>query len=473
MAIKENKRNLLAVLQERYRKTHPRSADYFKKTSRFLIDGGSHTLRLFPPFPFYDKEACGSMIKDLDGFTYIDFWQGHFSNILGHNSPAVIQELRQSLQKNQGLITGFPGLHQEKLAELILSRLPAECIRFTTSGSLASMYAVMLAKAYTGRRIVLKVGGGWHGAHPYGLKGITTFKKMGLESLESAGLPESIEFEVVVSEFNNIEDLVKKFERFGDEIACLIVEPFMGAGGFIFADKEYLKKARQLTQRYKSLLILDEVISGFRFHAGALQSNYGIQADLTVLGKVIGGGMPVSAVAGKRDILELCSREAPADKKVKFEGGTFSAHPLAMKAGIACISHLIENEQTIYPYLGKQGNLVRSEVEKIFRFYGFKVHCTGNPPSFSLKVNSSMVGIHFLLKDLVTLNSPQQVFNPEISDYSLREEIFRFSMLEKGFYVFHGFGAISTAHSEKEIQHAIDAVELIAKKWKEMNLSFD
>lgn len=472
MVEKIDKRHLLNVLRERYRKRHPLSAEYFRRAAKFLIDGGSHTLRLFRPFPFYDTEARGSKVKDLDGYTYVDFWQGHFSNILGHNPPEIISELNQSLRKNQGLITGFPGIYQEELAELILQRVPGECIRFTTSGSLASMYAIMLAKSFTGRSIILKIGGGWHGAHPFGLKGITTFKMMGLESLESAGLPESIESEVVIVEFNNIDDLNRKFKKLGDQIACLIIEPFIGAGGFIFADKDYLEKARQLTKDNKSMLILDEVVSGFRFHAGALQSLYGIQADLTILGKIIGGGMPVSAVAGRRDILELCSKEAPALKKVKFEGGTFSAHPLSMIAGLACISHLIEHEKTIYPYIGKLGDRIRSEVENIFRFYGFKVRCTGNSPS-SLKIKSSLVGVHFLLQDIESLNSPQQVFNPEISDYSLREEVFKFAMLEEGFNVFHGFGAISTAHSEKEIQDALDKVEVIAKKWKKMNLSFD
>ncbi|OQX55200.1 MAG: hypothetical protein B5M54_03350 [Candidatus Aminicenantes bacterium 4484_214] len=465
-----NSSQLLDELQRKYRQTHPKSKDYFEKSLKYLIQGGSHNLRLLPPFPFYDLQAKGSQVVDLDGHRYIDFWQGHFSNILGHNPPFVLAIIQDYLHQGQGLITGFPGIYQKKLAERILSRIPhAEAIRFTTSGTLASMYAIMLARGYTQRDIVFKVGGGWHGSHPYALKGITKFD-FGLQSLESAGLPASIDQEVITVDFNNQADLEEKFQQLGEKVACLIMEPFIGAGGFIFAHPAYLQKARDLTKRYGAVFILDEVVSGFRFHAGVLQTLYNIEADLTVLGKAIGGGMPVSAVAGRRDILELCGLQAPPEQRVKFEGGTFSAHPLGMLAGATYIQHLIENENDIYPRIGKMGARVRENIENIFRSYGFFVRCTGGDSKLGFP--SSLVGVHFLLQDLATIDSPTQVFNPHVNDYIVRELIFKLAMLEEGFHIFHGFGALTAAHAEEEVNKALEAVDRIASYWQKIGFQF-
>ena len=321
----------------------------------------------------------------------------------------------------------------------------------------------MLAKSFTGKDLVLKIGGGWHGAQPYALKGISNFKD-GLTQIESAGLPEELNATLLVSSFNDMDDLKDKFRRWGDKIACLIIEPFIGAGGFIFGHDHYIQKARELTLKHGAVLIFDEVISGFRFHAGPLQTLYGVEADLTVLGKAIGGGMPLSALAGKSEIMELCSPDAPASKKVKFEGGTFSAHPASMLAGLSFLTYLIDHEKEIYPELGRLGQLVRQGIEKTFAQNGFFVKCTGGSESFA--VNSSVVGIHFLHEPIKRLVSPEQVWNPRLSDYDLRERIFKLEMLLKGFHVFHGYGTISTAHSEEEIRGSLEAIEEIALDWR-------
>jgi len=219
-----------------------------------------------------------------------------------------------------------------------------------------------------------------------------------------------------------------------------------------------------LTQQYNSLLIFDEVISGFRFHAGGLQSLYAIKPDLTVLGKAIGGGMPVSAVAGRDDVMVLCSPETKPDQKVKFEGGTFSAHPASMLAGLTYVKYLMENESEIYPRIGQLGAKIRNGIEEIFTAHGFNVKCTGYGEL--VPDNSSCVGVQFLQEKIDRITFPEQVWNPEVSDLELREKIFKLAMLEEGFNIFHGFGAVSTAHTESEIQASLDAVERIAKKWK-------
>ncbi len=458
-----DKKKLLDELIEKYKQTHKKSEERFKKTSRFQVKGGSHNIRLFTPFPFYDVHSKGSKVTDIDGNTYIDFWQGHFGNILGHNPGIVLEVLMDYFQKEQGLITGFPGEYQLELAELILKQIGADKIRFTPGGTLSTMYAIMMATAFTRRELVMKIGGGWHGAQPFVLKGISTYRN-GLNQMESAGISPGVDSATIVTKFNDVEDLKEKFKTLGERIACLILEPFIGSGGFIFAQKQYLEKARELTHQYGAVLIFDEVVSGFRFHAGGAQDLYGIKPDLSVFGKAIGGGMPVSAVAGKNEIMDLCSPEMASGRRVKFEGGTFSAHPASMLAGVTFVKYLIEHEKEIYPRIGRLGAKVRKEIEAIFSSCGFHVKCTGADDTVT--ESSSIVGVHFVNEKVDRVISPEQVWDPEVNDFQLRETIFKLAMLEQGFHIFHGYGAISAAHTEEEIQASLDAVERIAKKWK-------
>lgn len=462
-----DKKRLWEELSDSYKSRHRKSKELFDRASQYQIRGGSHNLRLFFPFPIYVVQCSGSKIRDADGNTYVDFWQGHFANILGHNPKIILKTINSYLRRGQGLINGFPDIHQVELAELILRQTEADKIRFTTSGTLATMYAIMLAKAYTKRDIVMKVGGGWHGSQPYVLKGISQYDK-GLNKLESAGLPSGIDLMIVVTRFNDKEDLEEKFRNYGERIACFILEPFIGSGGFIFANRDYLQRAKELSLKYNSLLIFDEVISAFRFHPGGVHSLYRIKPDLMVLGKIIGGGMPVSAVAGREDIMALCSPEAKAEQRVKFEGGTFSAHPASLLAGTTFIRYLISHDSDIYPRIGKLGAKVRKGIEEIFAQHGFHVKCTGY--GNSIAENSSMVGVQFLHDGIDRITTPEQILDPEVCDVELREKVFKLAMLEEGFHIFHGYGAISSSHTESEIQASLDAVEKIAKKWRKCNI---
>ncbi|MFW6123897.1 MAG: aspartate aminotransferase family protein [Acidobacteriota bacterium] len=461
------RKEFMQKLIKDYSLKNKKSKEIFNAASQYQIRGGSHNLRLFPPFPLYAEKCKGSKVWDADGNVYIDFWQGHFANVLGHNPSVVLKKLGDFFKKGQGLETGFPEQSQRTLAELLLSRIKADKIRFTTSGTLASMYAVMLAKSYTKKEKVLKVGGGWHGANPYVLKGISTYQN-GLNKIESAGLPDSADSMILVTRFNDEQDLEKKFQDHGEQIACFIIEPFIGAGGFVFSSKNYLQKARDLTQKYGAVLIFDEVVSGFRFHAGPVQNLYKIKPDLTVFGKTIGGGMPVSAVAGDHDLLSLCSPEAKKEDRVKFEGGTFSGHPASMLAGATYIQYLIEHESEIYPRIGQFGAEVRKNIEEIFSYWGFNVKCTGDGDDIAK--NSSLIGVQFLHKKLDKVTFPEQAWDPEISDVELREKAFKLAMMEEGIHTFHGFGAISASHKDNEIQYSLDAVERIAKRWKKHNI---
>jgi glutamate-1-semialdehyde 2,1-aminomutase len=174
--------------------------------------------------------------------------------------------------------------------------------------------------------------------------------------------------------------------------------------------------------------------------------------------------MPVSAVIGKEDVMALCGPEAPPDDKVKFEGGTFSAHPAAMLAGLTYLNYLMEHESEIYPRIGQLGEKARKGIEQIFVEHGFNVKCTGYGDSIA--EHSSLVGVQFLNEKIEKVSSPEQVWNPVVCDFELREKIFKLSMLEEGFNIFHGYGAVSAAHTDNEIQASLDAVERIAKKWR-------
>ncbi len=228
---------LLGELRTEYAARAPKSAALNERAQRVLVDGGSHTLRLMQPFPPRIAAAHGAWVTDEDGHRFLDFWQGHLANILGHNPEVVTSAVSQALADGVGLQTGFTERYQVEAAELLCARTGAERVRFTTSGTLSTMYAILLARAFTGRDVVLKVGGGWHGAHPWSLKGIGYHGTEGYQHVETAGLSSAVCEEVVVSRFNDPEMLRDHFRQYGDRAACFIVEPFMGAGGFMPATR--------------------------------------------------------------------------------------------------------------------------------------------------------------------------------------------------------------------------------------------
>ncbi len=446
-------------LKRIYEERTPGSRGHFEEAVAHQVRGGSHNLRLFEPYPFYDVESSGSRVTDLDGNRYVDFWQGHYGNILGHN-PAVIRDvLVREFQHGRGLHTGFPGTLQAEFAAELCRSTGHERIRFTTSGALATLYAVMLSRGFTNRRLTLKVGGGWHGSQPYLLKGITAYAE-GLKSEESAGLHLSFQDETMTTRFNDLEGLERIFQEWGDRLACFILEPFIGEGGFLLKSPAYLRRARKLCDEHGVVLVFDEIISGFRFHAGPLSALFGVQPDLTTLGKIVGGGMPITALAGKSAIMELCD-PAAGSRRVRFEGGTFSAHPAAMLAGLTMVRYLRAHQEEIYPQINRLGERVRREVPKVFEGCGIPCVCTGHPNE--AVPGSSMAMIQFPLKGQKAINTPDENWNPEVCDFEMREKILRLALANHGFHTVHGFGALSTAHTDGDVDSLLNALEEVAK----------
>jgi glutamate-1-semialdehyde 2,1-aminomutase len=453
---------LTSELAAEYARHSPQSAALNERARQTMIDGGSHSLRLIKPFPPRLVSAHGAYFQDADGHTVLDFWQGHYANILGHNPTDISSALARAFGSGFGLQTGFTDQLQVEVAELLCKQTGAERVRFTTSGALATMNAIMLARAFAGRELVMKVGGGWHGAQPWGLIGVNFQSGAQPWRAESAGLPGALANEVVITRYNHPEMLRGHFKQYGNRLACFIVEPFMGAGGFMPATVEYLRAARELCDQYGVVLIFDEVISGFRFRAGNLGALYSIQPDLTTLAKVIGGGMPVAAVAGRANILKLCGREGGS--KVRFLGGTYSGHPASMLAAKTLLTYLVEHENKVYPRLAQLGALTRQAIEDAFAAEGIFARCTGHPND--VVRGSSLAVPQFPYEEKQPLLDPDDVNDPTKCDVELRDHLFQLALLLEDVHVVHGGGSLSTAHTEQDIARLGEACRQVARRVK-------
>jgi len=450
-------RRLLDNLYRDYEARYPASAAAQARVQNVLVDGVSHDARLFQPYPFRIVAANGARVTDIDGHEIVDFWQGHYANILGHNPPLIREALTTELERGWGLQTGLPDEREAEFAASLAVAVGAERVRFTTAGTLATMYAIMLARAFTDRSLVLKVGGGWHGANPLVLKGVGR-TEAGFNTVDSKGVPHSTQEEIIVTRFNDVDNLRKLFRSLGDRIACFIFEPCLGGAGFIPATAEFMAAARELTQRYGALLILDEIITGFRYCASGAQRLYGVKPDLTTFGKIVGGGMPLVAVVGRAEVMDLAKRGAR--KRVLFNGGTYSAHPLSLAAGKVMVEHLRANEGTIYPALAAKGARLRAGIERVFAERGLCARCTGH--ANGVLPEGSLSSVYFPLRDDHYPSSAEDLTDPSLCDVTLQEEALKIGLLLHDVHVMHGLGAISTAHSDEDLERVYQAFDAFA-----------
>ena len=452
---------LLAELTEAYAHHSPKSKALNDRAKKFQVDGGSHALRLLDPFPPRIVTAQGAWLVDEDGHNLLDFWQGHVANILGHNPKAVTSVLSDAFEAGWGLQTGFTDRLQIEAADILCQQTGAERVRFTTSGALATMYAILLSRAFTGRDMVMKVGGGWHGAQPWALKGIGYHigNGHGFQKVESEGVPASVTEKVIVTVFNDPDRLRDHFRVYGDRLACFILEPFLGVGGYLPATREYLQTARELAHQFGALLVFDEVISGFRFRAGSLSALYGVQPDLASFGKIIGGGMPVSAVAGRAEVMGWVGRSE--GNRVRFSGGTYSAHPASLLAAKTLMSYLAKHETEVYPYLGDLGEKVRQVMVRAFREEGIYTQCTGHDDE--VLPGSSLFMLHFPYEEDAQLNGPVDWLDPSVCDITLGHQVLDLALLLEDIFLLHSHGAVSTAHTEQDVEFLAEACRRVAR----------
>jgi glutamate-1-semialdehyde 2,1-aminomutase len=436
------------TLADEYEREYPRSAAHHRAHADHLLDGCSHAVRWNDPFMPVMTRATGARVEDLDGHVLVDYWQGHFSNLLGHNPGLIRDALARALDEGRGLQSGMLLELEARVAELIVRCTGAESVRVTTSGSLGTFYATLLCRGFTGRDHVLKVKGGWHGSQPFGLKGVTAHGEA-FDRVETEGLSTSTPGEILLTSYNDVEELHRVFREHGDRIACMLVEPVMGQGGGIAATPEYMREVRRVTAHHGALLVCDEIITGFRFRAGDLTQLYGIEPDLLVLGKVLGGGMPVAAVAGRRDILALCTRE---QHRVKFEGGTYSAHELSLLASATLLDHLIKEERTLYPALASAGKDLRDGIRAIAHEAGLAVSLLGTPEPVG--ASSSLLMLHVLRQPGADPTSPEEMANR--AHPFLDDDLLKSVLMLHGVSVRTGLGGLSTAHGTEDFARTLD-----------------
>ncbi len=313
-----------------------RSAEIMARAREITPGGVNSPVRAFGGVggePFVVARGEGAYITDVDGCEYIDFVLSWGPLVLGHASPVVLDALRDAMER--GTSFGIPTEAEVTLAELVRSRMPhVEMLRFVNSGTEATMSAVRLARAVTGRDAILKFDGCYHGhADSFLVRAGSGVATLGLPN--SPGVPAALAELTLVAPFNDLNAVREIFAAHGDRLAAIIVEPLVGNAGFIAPDPEFLTGLREIASESGSLLIFDEVMTGFRIAPGGAAERFGVTADLTTLGKVIGGGLPVAAYGGRRDLME---RVAPAGNV--YQAGTLSGNPLAMAAGLATLTSL-------------------------------------------------------------------------------------------------------------------------------------
>ncbi len=347
--------------------TYEKSKDAFARAQEVIPGGVNSPVRAFKAVgeaPVFVKHGEGAHITDIDGQTYVDMVCSWGPLILGHRHPAVVAAIQEALE--HGTTFGMPTELETEMAALICELIPSvEMVRMVSSGTEATMSALRLARGYIGRDLIVKFEGCYHGHADHLLinagSGAMTF---GVPS--SPGVPADVAKETLVAKYNDLASVRALFEEHPAEIAAVIVEPIPGNMGLIMPEEGFLEGLRAITSEYGAVLIFDEVISGFRASAGGAQKVFGVMPDLTCLGKIIGGGLPVGAFGGKREIMAHLSPSGPV-----YQAGTLSGNPLAMSAGFAALS-VLKNEQP-YDALAAKGAALAEGLRALAEKHGVAV----------------------------------------------------------------------------------------------------
>lgn len=335
-----------------------KSENLFKLAKTMMPGGVSSPVRAIKPYPFYTKSAKGAFVETEDGERLIDCVMGYGPLFLGHQPECIKTAIREQLEN--GWLYGTPSEHELELAKLIINDHPSiDMCRFVSSGSEATMAAIRLARGFTGKKNLVKVEGGFHGAHDGVLikagSGATT---MGVP--DSAGVIPEIAEHTLQIPYNDLQSLEALLSK-NDDIAAFIVEPVMGNVGPILPKKDYLTEVRKITKEHDVLFICDEVICGYRVGIGGAQVKYNVVPDLTTLGKIVGGGLPIGVFGGRREIMEMVAPNGPV-----YQAGTFSGNPLSMTAGIAMIKE-IHKEKHLYDALDKCTDFLKNSLPEEYQ----------------------------------------------------------------------------------------------------------
>lgn len=409
----------------------------FKEAKEYMPGGVNSPVRAFKSVnmdPVFMERGKGSKIYDIDGNEYIDYVLSWGPLILGHADEAVVKALKETAER--GTSFGAPNEMETELAKLVIDRVPSiEVVRMVNSGTEATMSALRLARGYTGRSKIVKFEGCYHGhGDSLLIKAGSGVATLGLP--DSPGVPEGIAQNTITVPYNDLESLQVAFDQFGEDIACVIVEPVAGNMGVVPPQKGFLEGIRKMTEQHGSLLIFDEVMTGFRVDYECAQGYFGVTPDLTCLGKVIGGGLPVGAYGGKREIMQQIAPSGPI-----YQAGTLSGNPLAMAAGYATLSQLTKES---YDYFKKLGDQLASGISEAAEHYGI---------DHTINRAGSMIGFFFTNQDVINYETAK------LSNLDHFNSCFR-TMLHEGVSLppsqFEGL-FLSTAHTEEDINKTVNA----------------
>jgi glutamate-1-semialdehyde 2,1-aminomutase len=425
----------------RYRQKTGQSDKHFEAAKSWLPGGETRRASYFPPYPTFMEKGEGCYLYDCDGNKYIDMQNNYTSLIHGHSHPRINEVARSQIEK--GVVLGSAAEIQYRHAEHLCNRIPCvETVRYGNSGTEATLFAMRVARAFTGREGILKMDGGYHGMHDYAQVNIFPEPKTeGLpEPWAEPWIPRNLLKDIYIAPYNDlktVEDILKKHK---DQIAAVIVEPMFSAGGLFLPEPGYLQGMRELTERYGVLLILDEVMM-FRLQYGGLHTYYGIKPDLVALGKIIGGGFPVGAVGGRKDIMELFS---PAHPHPVFHSGTFNGNNITLATGLATLE--LYNGKAVEQH-NTMGDRLRKGLKKALQDSGIKAQVTGM---------GSLLMIHWRKEKPKTA---RDVFATLLPAWDLAG-LFHLEMLNRGvFSAPRGMFVLSTPMTASEIDTAIEALE--------------
>lgn len=427
-------------------RSYEKSKKAFAEAKNLMPGGVNSPVRAFKSVdmdPIFMERGKGSKMYDIDGNEYIDYVLSWGPLILGHTNDRVVESLKKVAES--GTSFGTSTLIENELAKLVMERVPSiEMIRMVSSGTEATMSALRLARGITGRDKILKFEGSYHGhGDSLLIKAGSGVATLGLP--DSPGVPEGIAKNTITVAYNDLAATKYAFEQFGEDIACIIVEPVAGNMGVVPPQPGFLEGLREVTTQYGALLIFDEVMTGFRVGYNCAQGYFGIVPDLTCLGKVIGGGLPVGAFGGKREFME---RIAPSG--TIYQAGTLSGNPLAMTAGLETLSQLTPES---YDEFTRKGDMLEKGIGAAAEKYGV-------PHTFNRA--GSMIGLFFTNEEVVNYDTAKT------SDLEFFASYYR-EMANQGIYLppsqFEGL-FLSTAHSDEDIEKTIAAAEQAFAKLK-------
>jgi glutamate-1-semialdehyde 2,1-aminomutase len=433
--------------EEVYRRTTPSSRALHERAVNVMPGGTTRTTTYFDPYPLYMDRGEGCRIWDADGTERIDMLGNYTAMILGHAHPKVVEAIR--LQAARGTAFAAANPIEVELATILCERVPSlERVRFCNSGTEATMFAMRLARAFTGRPAIARIEGGYHGTHDYAeVSTHPTPAEAGpadrpIARPDSIGTPEWVLEGTVILPFNQPDAAERILREEHGRVAAVILEPIIGAGGVIAATDEFLQRLRAVTTELGMLLIFDEVIS-LRVAPGGAQQLYGVTPDLTTMGKIIGGGLPVAAFGGRLDVMELLD---PRREPNLPQGGTYNGNPLGMAAGVAAMNELTPD---VYAELNRKGARVKDQLTEVFASHDIAAQVNGV---------GSLLAIHFT-------DVPVTDYRTKATSNSRVTHDFFLALVNHGILMApRAMGALSTPMGEHDIQTFVDAVDAVLEE---------